>query len=177
MLCPGAPSFPSFHAPPPLLSLFPTSNTHLSLWHITHPSGQGVASFPKSLSFHPACKKLWQGNKYWERKKPTTQKRGRSSSLGPTGHEDAELNSNPPIPGSRCICTWSYCSLPAAALNILFLETKLPAPFFTSDRWYIEYRRGGKEKRKPPTKLRRKKNYCYNGVGRTNLSPATRRIT
>jgi len=40
-----------------------------------------------------------------------------------------------PFSGSRCICTWSYCSLPAAALNNLFLETKPPTPFFTSDRY------------------------------------------
>jgi hypothetical protein len=68
--------------PLPLLSLFPTSNT-LSVKH--HSLKSLRSSRVASLSLSSLQKAMARANKYWERKKPTAQKRWRSSEQGPTG--------------------------------------------------------------------------------------------
>jgi hypothetical protein len=72
-------------------------------------------------------KDIGRYNKYWERKKPTTQKRG-SSGRGPTRHEDAELNSNPPI---LRIKVYLYILLFTACCSLKYplSGNKIPCPF------------------------------------------------
>jgi hypothetical protein len=97
----------------------------------------------------PACKKLWQGTINTGKRRSQQHKReGRSSGLGPTGHEDAEFNSNPPIPRIKVYLYMILLFTASRSLKYHLSGNKTPCPIPHIGTIYIEGERGEKNSNK-----------------------------
>lgn len=97
----------------------------------------------------PACKKLWQGTINTGKRRSQQHKReGRSSGLGPTGHEDAEFNSNPPIPRIKVYLYMILLFTASRSLKYHLSGNKTPCPIPHIGTIYREGERGEKNSNK-----------------------------